>query len=108
MTEKIETLGSVGRAVLHGQTAPGSGIVPLHVSAVMFTMLILSGFSALPGATVYEAALSEVVRKRQFLPKTAIYLAISGDKYKTEQQLFRNFPDNVSPELVIEKAARGY
>ena len=55
MTEKIQTLGSVGRAVLHGQTAPGSGIVRLHVSAVMFTMLILSGFSALRGATVYDS-----------------------------------------------------
>src|SRR6266513_6257673 len=55
MTEKIQTLGSVGRAVLHGQTAPGSGIVRLHVSAVMFTMLILSGFFALRGATVYNS-----------------------------------------------------
>jgi len=55
MTQKIQTLGSVGRVVLHGQTAPGSGIVRLHVSAVMFTMLILSGFSALRGATVYDS-----------------------------------------------------
>ena len=55
MTEKIQTLGSIGRAVLHGQTAPGTGIVRLHVSAVMFTMLIFSGFSALLGATVYDS-----------------------------------------------------
>ena len=53
MTEKIQTLERVGRAILHSQTAPGSGISPRRVSATAFVILILSGFSAL--AKVYDS-----------------------------------------------------
>ena len=53
MTEKIQTLERVGRAIRYSQTAPGSGISPRRVSATAFVILILSGFSAL--AKVYDS-----------------------------------------------------
>ena len=48
MTEKIQTLERVGRAILHSQTAPGSGISPRRVSATAFAIPIPSGFPRLP------------------------------------------------------------
>ena len=56
MTEKIQALGRVGRAILHSETAPSSGISPRRVNVTAFVILILCGLSAPRcGAKVYDS-----------------------------------------------------